>query len=134
MLFLYIDDWLIVSQSESTLQQHIGATLSLLNKLGLQVNIPKLNLHPSYHPQFISAIIDTIVCRAFLPSEKAQTLCGTALQLKSDGACDSQIHTAAARAYGSDYSSPHIHRLWMRLYRSGFLTISNHTDNCSQHT
>lgn len=67
MLFPYIDDWLLVALSEATLHKHVQETLTLLEELGLHVNLPKSHLLSSYQDKFIGAIIGTVVCRAFLP-------------------------------------------------------------------
>lgn len=42
--------------------------------LGLQVNLTKSTLDSSQHIHFIGAILDTMVCRAFLPSDRAHSL------------------------------------------------------------
>lgn len=51
------------------------------HSLGLQVHTAKSNFHPFCHFQFIGAILDTSNCRAFLPPDRTETLCSTALRL-----------------------------------------------------
>lgn len=55
------------TQSASLLREHIQVILALLHTLGLQVNTSKSNLHSSHHLQFIGAITDTSISRAFIP-------------------------------------------------------------------
>lgn len=68
---LYLDDWLIVADSAA---RHLQLTLNLLESFGIQVNWKKSQLSPTQRIQYIGAILDTVIARAFLPQDKAQKL------------------------------------------------------------
>lgn len=83
VIFPYIDDWLVVIDSWEVLLDQIHATLSLLRILGLQNNLAKSVLEPSQRICFIGATLDTKVCRAFLPLDRAHSLRDTALYFQT---------------------------------------------------
>lgn len=69
-LFPYINNWLIVVDSKVDLLQHLKQMLNLLQSLGIAVNWKKSNLVPSQRVQYIGAIIDSTMAKAFLPHDK----------------------------------------------------------------
>lgn len=95
LIFPYIDDWLIVADSENQLERNLNVILHLLSNLGLQLNHNKSLLIPTQRVQFIGAILDTRLVKAFLPQDSARTL--TALA--------SQVHTQPKS------TAPLIHKL-----------------------
>lgn len=59
-------------------------TLSFLDSLALNVNIPKSHLMPSHRVKFIGAEIDTTVCRAYLPRDRVLMLIQAAHKVSGD--------------------------------------------------
>ncbi|KAI2664125.1 ORF V: Enzymatic polyprotein [Labeo rohita] len=67
----YLDDWLILAQSEAELLSHRALLLSHLECLGLRVNLAKSVLHPSRQISFLGAIFDSTQLRAMVVPERA---------------------------------------------------------------
>ncbi|KAI2653632.1 ORF V: Enzymatic polyprotein [Labeo rohita] len=67
----YLDDWLVLAQSEEELLSHRTLLLSHLECLGLKVNLPKSMLHPSRKISFLGAIFDSTQLRAMVVPERA---------------------------------------------------------------
>ncbi len=65
----YLDDWLILAQSQAVLTSHKTLLLSHLDCLELRVNFAKRKLSPSQRVSFLGTVIDsatvsaTIKCR-----------------------------------------------------------------------
>ena len=57
-IFYYLDDWLLVAESQSLLQSHIQATLQLAQNLGFIVNLKKSVLTPQKMPVYLGASLD----------------------------------------------------------------------------
>lgn len=74
LVYPYIDDWLLVSDSPSTLLSDVHFTLSLLSRLGLQVNLSKSQRSLVQRLLFIGGDIDTSLCKVFLPNTRASTI------------------------------------------------------------
>ncbi|KAI2654443.1 ORF V: Enzymatic polyprotein [Labeo rohita] len=67
----YLDDWLILAQSETELLSHKALLLSHLECLGLRVNLTKSALRPSWQISFLAAIFDSTRSRAMVVPERA---------------------------------------------------------------
>ncbi|KAI2647445.1 Transposon Ty3-G Gag-Pol polyprotein [Labeo rohita] len=67
----YLDDWLVLAQSEAELLSHKALLLSHLECLGLRVNLSKSVLHPSQQISFLGAIFDSTQLRAMVVPERA---------------------------------------------------------------
>ncbi|KAI2656961.1 Transposon Ty3-G Gag-Pol polyprotein [Labeo rohita] len=67
----YLEDWLVLAQSEEELLSHRTLLLSHLECLGLKVNLPKSMLHPSRKISFLGAIFDSTQLRAMVVPERA---------------------------------------------------------------
>ncbi len=62
----YLDDWLILAQSEAKLISHRSLLLSHLKCLGLRVNFAKSSLSPSQWASFLGAVFDSVHMRAIV--------------------------------------------------------------------
>ncbi len=60
----YLDDWLILAQSEVELLSHRTLILSHLERLGLRVNFAKSALSPSQRVSFLGTVLDSARMRA----------------------------------------------------------------------
>ena len=62
----YIDDWLILAQSEQMAVRHRGVVLSHIEKLGLRLNAKKSVLLPAQRTTFLGVIWDSTMMQARL--------------------------------------------------------------------
>ncbi len=67
----YLDDWLILAQSEVELLSHRTLILSHLERLGLRVNFAKSALSPSQRISFVGTVLDSAHMRAVIAPERA---------------------------------------------------------------
>ncbi|CAM4657101.1 unnamed protein product [Leuciscus chuanchicus] len=67
----YLDDWLILAQSESELIAHRALLLDHLRDLGLQINWTKSLLSPSQRISFLGTDLDSVSMTARLTSQRA---------------------------------------------------------------
>ena len=58
IVFVYLDDFLILAESREALLRDLGETRSLLSELGFLINEGKSCLDPSQRVQFLGAILD----------------------------------------------------------------------------
>ncbi len=65
----YLDDWLILAQSESGSTSHKTLLLSHLCCLGLRVNVAKRILSPSQRVSFLGTVIDSVQMTATVSVE-----------------------------------------------------------------
>ncbi len=56
----YLDNWLILAQSEAVSTSYMTLLLSLLDCLGLRVNFSKNILSPSQRVSFLGTVIDSV--------------------------------------------------------------------------
>ncbi len=82
----YLDDWLILSQSEVELLSHRTLILSHLERLGLRVNFAKSALSPSQRVSFLGTVLDSAHMRAVIAPERALAIQKLAATFKSDTA------------------------------------------------
>ncbi len=70
----YLDDWLILAQSQDQLCEHRDMVLSHLSQLGLQVNWEKSELSPVQRISFLGMELDSVSQTARLMQERAQSV------------------------------------------------------------
>ena len=70
----FIDDSLIVADSETELQQSVDDTLSIFESLGLVINREKSVLSPNTRLKYLGYEIDTIKMLVTLPQDKVSTV------------------------------------------------------------
>lgn len=58
-VFPYIDNWLLVADTQQQLKHDVQLMLRLLAALGLQVSAKKSHLTPLQHLQFTGAVLDS---------------------------------------------------------------------------
>ncbi len=79
----YLDDWLIVAQSEVELLSHRTLLLSHLERLGLRVNFAKSALSPSRRASFLGTVLDSAHMRAVIAPERTLAIQKLAATFKS---------------------------------------------------
>ncbi len=82
----YLNDWLILAQSEVELLSHRTLILSHLERLGLRVNFAKSALSPSQRISFLGTVLDSAHMRAVIAPERALAIQKLAATFKSDTA------------------------------------------------
>ncbi|KAG6937227.1 hypothetical protein G0U57_010216, partial [Chelydra serpentina] len=82
-VFPYLDDWLIRGNSSSQVLSHIRTTMGMFDRLGLLLNVRKSTLVPTQRIDFIGAILDSTLARAFLPEARFQTLAAAIRSLQA---------------------------------------------------
>ncbi len=70
----YLDDWLILTQSEAVSTSHKTLLLSHLCCLGLKVKFAKSILSPSQRVSFLGTVIDSVQMTATVSVERAMTI------------------------------------------------------------
>lgn len=66
-LFCYLDDWILLAESESLLLDNLYLLVQTTIELGFLINWEKSNLSPSRVPSFLGAVLD-IPCQLARPS------------------------------------------------------------------
>ena len=77
-LIVYIDDMLIMVESESLLRDHIAGTVYLLENLGFVINFPKSILEPQRMMEFLGFQVDSSTMELKLPCTKMKSIRGDA--------------------------------------------------------
>ena len=80
---MYIDDKLILAESETQAREHTAALIFQLENLGLIINHPKSQTTPSLLIEFLGFIIDSTSMELKLPGEKIKTIRGEARRMLS---------------------------------------------------
>lgn len=80
----YLDDWLILSQSETELLSHRTVLLSHLESLGLTVNWTKSSLMPSQSVSFLGIELDSVTMTARLSTQRARRVRHLAASFQKD--------------------------------------------------
>ncbi len=70
----YLDDWLILAQSQDQLCEHSELVLSHLSQLGLWVNLEKSKLSSTQRISFLGMELDSVKQTARLTQERAQSV------------------------------------------------------------
>ena len=79
----YIDDILILAESETQAREHTAALIILLENLGLVINHSKSQTTPSQVTEFLEFSIDSWSMELKLPGDKIKKLRGEARRLLS---------------------------------------------------
>lgn len=82
VVFLRIDDLLVVADSERQLKQDINTILHL-DSLGFQVNLKKSNLQPFRRVHFIGAVLDSVRGRVYLPVDIVERIAALVSHLQT---------------------------------------------------
>ena len=69
-IHLYLDDWLITSQSLVMAHRHTELVLRTLARLGFIVNLKKSHLQPTQSPIFLEARLDLLLARVYPSQER----------------------------------------------------------------
>ncbi len=101
----YLDDWLILAQSEVELLSLRTLILSHLERLGLRVNFAKSALSPSQRVSFLGTVLDSAHMRAVIAPERALAIQKLAATFKSDIARPTQSVSENAGPYGRSIAS-----------------------------
>ncbi len=80
----YLDDWLILAQSQDQLCEHRDLVLSHLSRLGLRVNWVKSKLSPMQRISFLGMELDSVEQTARLTEECAQSVLNCLNMFKSN--------------------------------------------------
>ncbi|KAI2665756.1 Protein P [Labeo rohita] len=125
----YLDDWLILAQSQDQLCEHRDLVLAHLSRLGLRVNWEKSKLSPTQRISFLGMELDSVEQTARLTQECAQSVlnylntfkCRTAVPLKLFQRLLGHMATAAAvTLLGLLHMRPLQHWLHGRVPRRGW--------------
>ncbi len=71
---LYLDNWLILTQSQAVLTSHKTLLLSHLDCLGIRVNFAKSIRSSSQRVLFLDTVIDSVQMTATVSTERATTI------------------------------------------------------------
>ncbi len=82
----YLEDWLILAQSEAVSTLHKTLLISHLGCLGLRVNFAKSILSPSQRVSFLGTVIDSVQMTATVSAERAMMIQRHAASFKEDTA------------------------------------------------
>ncbi len=80
----YLDDWLILAQSEAVSTSHKTLLISHLGCLGIRVNFAKSILSPSQRVSFLGTVIDSVQMTATVSAERAMMIQSHAASFKED--------------------------------------------------
>ncbi len=83
----YLDDWLILAQSQAFLTSHKTLLLSHLVCLWLRVNLAKSTLSPSQRVSFLGTVIDSVQMTATISAERDTTIQRYAASFEERTAC-----------------------------------------------
>ena len=80
-LIIYIDDMLIIVESETLLKDHIQGIIYLLENLGFVINFPKSLLEPKKIIEFLGFLVDSNAMELKLPGDKLKSIRGEAKRI-----------------------------------------------------
>jgi hypothetical protein len=80
-LIIYIDDILVVAESETLLKDHTAGIIYLLENLGFVINLPKSLLEPTKTIDFLGFLLDSTTMELKLPGGKIKSLRGEARRI-----------------------------------------------------
>lgn len=69
-LVVYLDDILLMAETQELLQQHLRLTMSLLTDLGFMLNLKKCVLTPCRRLEFLGFIVDSLAFSLYIPPDK----------------------------------------------------------------
>ena len=73
-VIIYIDDILIIANTESLLRDHIMGVVYLLENLGFVLNYPKSQLIPTQEIEFLGFVVNSTTMELKLPGEKVKKI------------------------------------------------------------
>ncbi len=80
-IIMYIDDMLIMAESETLLRDHVKGVVYLLENLGFVINLPKSSLEPKRIIDFLGFQIDSTSMELKLPGDKIKNIRGEARRI-----------------------------------------------------
>ena len=80
-LIIYIDDILVMAESETLLKDHIAGIIYLLENLGFVINFPKSLLEPTKTIDFLGFLLDSTAMELKLPGGNIKSLQGEARRI-----------------------------------------------------
>ncbi len=101
----YLDDWLILAQSQDTLLSHIDSLLIHLESLGLCVNMRKSILAPSQSITYLGVCMDSLEMRARLSRERAAAILSYLRHFREGQLCSFEEISEAAGTHGVSFGS-----------------------------
>ena len=85
-IFLYLDDWLVCSQSEADALRESALLISHITRLGLTVNYKKSSLVPSRQIGFLGIQLDSQAMKAVPSQRRASSICQEVRHFRGDRA------------------------------------------------
>jgi hypothetical protein len=73
-IIAYLDDWLVLAESQELCAQHTGLVLRETESLGFRVNLEKSDLIPSQRFPFLGMVLDTVSWSAAPSSDRIEGL------------------------------------------------------------
>ncbi len=87
-IFMYLDDWLVLSPSEEVAREHTQLVLQTAEYLGFIVNRAKSHLTPTQRPSYLGAELDLVRGIVTPSAERVDKLISEVTSLiDSTGAC-----------------------------------------------
>ena len=80
-IIMYIDDMLIMAESETLLRDHVKGVVYLLENLGFVINFPKSSLEPKRALEFLGFQVDSMSMELKLPGDKIKNIRGEARKI-----------------------------------------------------
>ena len=80
-IIIYIDDMLIMAESETLLKDHVKGVVYLLENLGFVINLPKSALEPKRTIEFLGFQVDSTSMELKLPGDKIKNIRGEARKI-----------------------------------------------------
>ena len=84
-LILYLDDMLVMAQTQEEIKKGLTTALILLTALGFVVNMKKSVIHPTQEIEFLGFVLNTRSMSISLPQQKLKSLRQAATQLRNQG-------------------------------------------------
>ncbi|XP_048024136.1 LOW QUALITY PROTEIN: uncharacterized protein LOC125253920 [Megalobrama amblycephala] len=78
----YIDDWLILAQSQQLAVRHRDVVLAHMRRLGLRLNAKKSVLSPAQRTTFLGVVWDSVVMQARLSPARIESILSTVNQIR----------------------------------------------------
>ena len=73
-MIIYIDDVLIMAESEAMAREHTAALIFLLENLGFTINYPKCLLEPTQVIEFLGFTVSSVTMEIKMPGEKIKQI------------------------------------------------------------
>jgi hypothetical protein len=80
-IIMYIDNMLIMAESETLLRDHVKGVVYLLENLGFVINSPKSSLEPETTIEFLGFQVDSTSMELKLPGDKIKNIRGEARRI-----------------------------------------------------